>query len=369
MKNIKRLLTFAVCFALIAGAMIILPSNVYAAGGYTYSVTVNAGKEGTLANGDTDTIKTYRNIENGGHVTITEESLGLRVNDDSTYYVRGLKISGHDNDETSTRHYQFPVTVNNITEDISFSVAYGVKGDMIEYIVRYVDANNTDLDLVTPRTYYGTPGDYLIVSAEYMDGYLPDAYSKGWTLREDGIREIIFYMSASDNTNAGDNGGNNANNNGGANNAGANNAGAANAGTANGQPANFVNLDDGQTPTTAPDGTGDNGNGNGGDNGNGTDNGGNTTDIADPQTPTTLIDRVGLMPFILGGGLIAALIALIAFLRARGGDGDDEDADELEEMLNDEETRDRISKADPEKFKSTDPDELTEAFKDAGRKE
>lgn len=367
MKNIKRLLTLAICLAVVAGTMAVIPSKAYAEG-YTYNITVNAGKEGTL-NGDSgnSVIKTYKGIENGGHVTITEEDLGLKVNDDSTYYIRGLKVSGHDNDETSTRHYQFPVTVNNVNEDISFSVAYGVKGDMIDYVVKYVDASNPGNELLPSRTYYGTPGDYLIVSAEYIDGYLPDAYNKGWTLKEDGIREIVFYMSPANqnNGNNGNNGGNNGNQ--GANQGGNQGAGAANAGAnaGNGQPANFVNLDDGQTPTGTPDDVnGGNGDGNDGSNG-----GDGTSNIEDQNTPASLIERVGLLPLILAGGLLAALIALIAFLRSRGEDDDEETADELEDMLHDPDAIEKLAKADKEQFKTTDPDELAEAFKEIGKKE
>ncbi len=350
MKNIKRLLTLMVCFAVVIGTMATSPASVFAADdNYKYSVTVNSGKEGTFSKGDTNTIKTYKNIANGGSVTISEEDLGLKVKDDSTYYVRGLKISGHDNDETSVRHYQFPVTLNNVTEDMSFSVAYGVKGSMIDYTVRYVMADDHSEELRQARTYYGMPGDYLVVSAEYIEDFVPDAYSKGWTLREDGIREIVFYMTyapqGADNGNQ-DNAANNGNN---ANNA---NGGAANAGANDGQPANFVNLDDGQTPTTNPEDVED-----------------GSTDIQDENPPASLIDRVGLMPFILGGGLLAALIALIAFLRARGRDDDDDDADELEEMLDDPDIADKLADADPEKFNTNDPDKLKEAFKEVGKKD
>ena len=49
MKSIKRLLTVMMCFTLIACTMIILPQAAFAADEeYTYTVTVNSGKEGTL---------------------------------------------------------------------------------------------------------------------------------------------------------------------------------------------------------------------------------------------------------------------------------------------------------------------------------
>jgi hypothetical protein len=89
-------------------------------------------------------------------------------------------------------------------------------------------------------------------------------------------------------------------------NAGA--AGAGNNGNANG-PANFQNLDDGAVPLGGP--TGNNGNDNGG-NGAGNGNGGNgsgSTTVPDNQTPMGILGR-NPIPFIIGGGLLAALIAL-----------------------------------------------------------
>ena len=365
MKSIKRLLTAAftavLCLSVFALTLCVFPAEkAYAEDKpYTFKVTVNAGKEGKFS-GDA-TIRTYTGISNEGSLTITADDLGLTVNDD--YYVRGLKFSGHDNDETNddsdstnVKHYTLPLTLDNITEDISLSVAYGLKGSMKKYVVNYVDRDgNTLLD---SEEYYGMVGDYPVVSYQVVDGYLPDAYKKGKTLVDDES-ENVFTFVYSQNANGGtetqtitvnDNTGN----------AGtpAGNAGPA----AGGQPANFVNLDDGQTPTTDPGAAGaNNGDGNG-------NNGGGQTDIPDDNTPTGIQSGKAL-PYILGGGLLAALIALIAFLRTRGKDGDKEDADQLEDMyLNDKDAMDKLSQADTEEFKTSDPDELKKAFKKLGKK-
>ncbi len=37
--------------------------------------------------------------------------------------------------------------------------------------------------------------------------------------------------------------------------------------------------------------------------------------------------------------------------------------------LNDKDIQDKLAQADPEKFKTSDPDELKEAFRDLGKKE
>jgi len=363
MKSIKRLLkaafAFALCLTVFSVTLAVLPAgSAYAADdeAYTYTITVNSGKEGSFKGGTTVKMGPYKYGEECT-IDINSSELGLTVKDPDTYYARGLKISGHDNDEVSNRDYQsftFPVT-----GDESFTVAYALKGSMVKYSVNYVD--EAGRQLIDSEEYYGMIGDYPVVSYQVVDGYLPDAYNKGKTLVEDES-ENVFTFVYSQNANGGtetqtitvnDNTGN----------AGtpAGNAGPA----AGGQPANFVNLDDGQTPTTDPGAAGGN---NGGGNGN-ENNGGGQTNIPESSTPTGIMSGRAV-PYILGGGLLAALIALIAFLRARGKDDDKEVADQLEDMyINDAEGMEKLSQANPEEFKTSDPDEMKRAFKKLGKKE
>ena len=365
MKSIKGLLTTIftamLCLAVFAGTLLVIPADkVFAADDeeYTYMITVNAGKEGAFSGGKTVRLGPYHY---GDSCTVNINSLGLKVSDPDTYYARGLKISGHDNDEVSRRDYQSYTF--DVTGDESFSVAYALKGAMVRYVVNYVDENGNEVH--ESETFYGMIGDYPVVSYQVVDGYLPDAYNKGKTLSDDESQNVFTFVYSPNNGGGTNtivvNRGNAANNNAGANNAGANN-GAANNGADNGNgPAQFANLDDGQTPTTDPGAVGGE---NGGNNGDG------TSTIDDQNTPTSLIDKVGLMPFVLGGGLLVALIALIAFLRARGNDGDEEDADELEDMYsNDPESIKKLANADPEQLRTDDPDKLKEAFKEIGKKE
>lgn len=74
---------------------------------YTYTVTVNSGKEDTFAGGTTVKLGPYKYGE--------ECKLELSINDPDTYRARGLKFSVHDNDEVSKRNYQ--------------SYSFKVKGD------------------------------------------------------------------------------------------------------------------------------------------------------------------------------------------------------------------------------------------------
>ena len=365
MKSIKSLLTgvftLMLCLVVFACTVFIIPADkAFAAndGGYKYNITVYSGKEGKFS-GDQTSVK-FGPYEYGKEVTIDLKRLideeGFKVNNPEKYYARGIKLSGHDNGEWSKmdlQRYTF-----RVTGDESFSVAYALSGTMVQYTVNYVDEAGGRVH--DPETFYGMIGDYPVVSYQVVDGYLPDAYNKGKTLVSDESKNVFTFVYS---RNAG--GGTTTVVVNGGGNAGAGGAGAG-AGAGAGQPAQFVNLDDGQTPTTAPGGNagGDNGGNNGGNNGGGTSN------IDDQKTPTSLIDRVGLMPFVLGGGLLAALVALIAFLRTRGNDGDEEDADELEDIyINDPEGLKKLSNADPEQFKTDDPDKLKEAFKELGDKE
>lgn len=321
MASIKRLLmkvfALAACVTICAATFVILPAGTAFAADkpYTFTVTVNAGKEGTLTNGDTDKIKKFGPVENGKSVTITAADLGLEVNDSDTYYVRGLKLSGHDNDEAVTRHYQLPLTLNNVTEDMSLSVAYGIKGSMVKYTVSYEDEAGNPLR--NSEEYYGMIGDYPVVSYQVVDGYLPDAYSKGKTLLADESQNVFRFTYSATNTATADNdnnqaaGANNAANNGnagaGANNA-ANNGNAVNNGNA---PADFQDLDNNAVPLNP-------------DAGNNNSSGDGSSTIDDQETPRGIFGKNPML-FIVGGGLIAAAIAAVAFIRSRGYEYEDDD--------------------------------------------
>ena len=344
MQSIKRLLvtafTAVLCLAVFAGTMCILPSSyAFAAADdeYTYVVTINSGKEGDFTDGkvnSTGLIVRYGDevtVDVNGNISVNGTKVvdsTLTVKDGNTYYPRGIKLAGHDNDETVSKGYATSYNFT-ATEDESFSVAYGMKGGMVKYVVNYVDEDGNPVH--DSGTFYGMPGDYPVVSYQYVEGYLPDAYNKGKTLVADESQNV-FTFTYTRTLGEADNGDNQGGQNGAANAGGNGNAGGrlgGNNGNANG-PANFQNLDDGAVPLGGN--TGNNGNDNGG-NGAGNGNGGNgSTTVPDNPTPAGLLGR-NPIPFIIGGGLLAALIALIAFLRMRGYeyvDDDEEDDDEDE---------------------------------------
>lgn len=268
MKTIKKALTIILTMVLAAGFGCLsafaadeeTPKDEYGDNVYkaTYTITVYSGKEGTF-NGET--VKTYT-AEYGDTITISLDDLGLKINDGSKYYDRGLKVAGHDNDETIGLGYRTIHT--KVTGDQSYSVAYGLKGGMVKYTINYLDANGNPL--LPSGEYYGMAGDRPVVSYKYIEGFAPAVYNFTRTLVNDESKNVFDFVYSESTLTAAEQaqqaattgtgtaaGAANAAN-GGAN-AGANNAdGTAigdNATPAAGAP-NVVDLDDGNTPQAAP---------------------------------------------------------------------------------------------------------------------
>lgn len=274
----------------------------------TYTVFIYSGKEGSFAGGET--VKKMTGLKYGEKVTVSLEDLDLKVEHPDEYYVRGLKIAGHDNDELSSmllQSYTF-----DIEEDTSFSVSYGMAGGMVRYTVNYVDGSGNTLR--SSDEYYGMAGDKPVVAFRLIEGYLPDDYNLTKTLSDDESDNVFtFTYHRAEGTPGGeteegdeDNGGNdngNAGNNGNANaggNANANGAGAAGDGAAtanigdNGTPlANVTDLDDNKTPM-APG--------------------------SDEKSEGLLSGMTGLMGGIVGAGILIALLLLYLVLRKKKGE-------------------------------------------------
>lgn len=272
--------------------------------GYGYTIKVYAGEQGHFEDpsvgkvsdkGKTITIE----VKQDAALTINESTTGF-VLDNNDYYVRGFREAGHDNDELIAA---FP----SVDSDASYEVAYGLRGGMVKYTVRYLDAAGEPLQ--DDEDFYGMAGDKPVVSFRYIDGYQPQAYNLTKTLssnEEENVFEFKYSTSKTRTETVTEtiNGGANAAGTE-ANNADAvnNNANAADAAQADNAPADVVDLDDGDTPLT-----------------DGTDL--ETTDLVDSKTP-----KHGVNPFAIGAG-IAAVAALgcigfaVTHLRRREEEGE-----------------------------------------------
>ena len=175
MKRWKKLLVSLLTVSMTIGASTM---SVMAANGYTYKVTLSAGNKGTI-NGQA---KEERDSLVAGS-TVTFNLKDVQVTDDK-YYIKGIRLSGRDNEEALAS----PV-LDNVTGDADYVVAYGIKKDMVAYTVNYQDASGKAL--AESQTFYGNVGDKPIVAYQYIENYIPDALALTKTL-SNNVSENVF---------------------------------------------------------------------------------------------------------------------------------------------------------------------------------
>ncbi len=178
MRIFKKMIVIALCLLVVPVFWAGTDKAAYA-DEYTYSVTIYSGNQGSFGkNGDT--VKKITGLKYGEKMTLDMSELDVKVNDSKKYYAKGLKLSGHDNDEISATTYQ--TYTFDVKEDMSFNVAYGIKGGMVKYTVDYQDQGGKKLR--ETDTYYGMAGDKPVVSYRYIEGYEPDYTNAAKTLTE-----------------------------------------------------------------------------------------------------------------------------------------------------------------------------------------
>lgn len=284
---------------------------------YTYTVSFSAGGQGSINGG----VQVRKASGNGASVSVSAKGdkiivTGLEygdviscdaqgsvaLNENSKYYVKGIRLSGRDNNTVAQSAFL-------VSGDQDYVVAYGIPGELAEYTVNYVDTDGNKL--AESRTYYGNVGDEPVIAYLYIDGYIPDSYNQTGKLSSNTSENVFNFVysraassmaaagnGANDNTAAG---GNQAAA-GAANAAGAGNAaGAANNGAADGANAANTIVPDGQNdpqdgiqaPQAQPN-----------------------TDIADEQVPlATMISESGMVvPLAIGALGIVAILAIMIFV-------------------------------------------------------
>lgn len=148
---------------------------------YTYTVRIFAGNQGTI---DGEPLYVQTGLNAGDRFTFYQQNVD--VSNDSRYYVRGLREAGRDNN-TATVAPSFEVT-----RDIDYVVAYGIRGQDVAYTVRYVD---TDGNALAPEeTFYGNVGDSPVIAYRYIEGYQPQAYNLTGELYEDASRNVYTFV-------------------------------------------------------------------------------------------------------------------------------------------------------------------------------
>ena len=148
---------------------------------YTYTIRFFAGKQGCFATGE---MVEFTGLHYGARINFYHNAVTL--NDNSKYYVRGIRESGKDNSD-STQANSFVVT-----GDMDYVVAYGILGDATSYTINYVDgAGNA---LAPGETYYGNVGDRPVVAYIYIEGWTPEAYNMTQTLQKDPAENVFTFV-------------------------------------------------------------------------------------------------------------------------------------------------------------------------------
>ena len=180
---------------LLGGAGLFAGRTVACAEPYTYTVTVNAGREGVL---DPNGIAAPAHAVitgDGQHLKVSGLQYGDRISflgniatpaDDSAYYVRGIRYGGRDGN-TSLAELSFEVT-----EDRDYVVAFARANDLVPYTVQYVTAEGEPL--YEEQIYYGNVGDKPVVACLYFDGYQPRAYNITKTLDANPEENVLTFV-------------------------------------------------------------------------------------------------------------------------------------------------------------------------------
>ncbi len=214
-KNARRVLSLLLAGALVCAAPALsmaahaadgdaVPAN----GGLTYTVRLYPGAQGTLYPANIISVQGGANysmaMENGvcvlsglpygAIVTFrTDEeteggvALNRTENADSKYYVRGVRESGQDNSTVSQSAF-------SVTGDIDYVVAYGIRGEMVAYTIRFEDAAGNELAPALVR--HGNIGDKPIVAYQYIEGYRPQAYNLAKTLSQNAEENVFTFTYA-----------------------------------------------------------------------------------------------------------------------------------------------------------------------------
>lgn len=182
---------------LAALALLVVLAPAALAEEYTYSVTLSAGRQGTVTGGGvTVEGSTYTQTSDGTTIKLSGLHKGARVtfqagdaarlNDDTKYYISGIRLSGRDN---NTRAADPSFLVDG---DADYVVAYGIRGDMVEYTVQYQDEDGNAL--ADRRTYYGNVGDEAVVAYLYVEGYRPLNFNLSKVLSANGADNVFTFV-------------------------------------------------------------------------------------------------------------------------------------------------------------------------------
>lgn len=196
MRNLYKLSIFILAVTLLFG---LFTGSVCAAekSAYTYQITFYAGNIGCFQ--DTDGLE-ISNKE--AVVTVTEDKIvvsglnlgdtvafnaqaNIKLDEADKHYVQGVRLSGYDNDTVAA-------SVFEVERDRDYVVAYGIKGNMTSYTIRYQDPYGNVL--APDEVYYGNVGDKPVIPYLYVDGYAPRYMGLTKTLSVNAAENLFVFV-------------------------------------------------------------------------------------------------------------------------------------------------------------------------------
>lgn len=179
MKAFKKLAAAAAAITFLLSLSILTADAAEAPKGYSYQVTLHAGNQGTIGGQDSITIS---DLQYGAQVSFDLST--IKVTDDR-YYVKGVRLSGRDNNTVNA-------TAFRVEGDADYVVAYGIKGNLVAYTVKYQDASGRQL--AADSTFYGNVGDKPIVAYRYIENYVPQALALTKTLSANEAENVFTFV-------------------------------------------------------------------------------------------------------------------------------------------------------------------------------
>lgn len=178
MKTAKRILYTALCLCLLLTTALPVSAREEE---YTYTIRFFSGKQGTFQTGE---MMVFDGLHYGDRINFYYNAVTL--NDNSKYYIRGIRESGKDNSDS------FQTSSFVVTGDMDYVIAYGILGDATSYTIHYVDGEGNAL--APSETYYGNVGDRPVVAYVYIEGWTPQAYNMTQTLRSDPADNVFTFV-------------------------------------------------------------------------------------------------------------------------------------------------------------------------------
>lgn len=177
MKRWKKIFILLLTLSLLL-AMNAMPVSAKEDNGYTYTITLYAGNKGAIAGVEGGKLEIQVKYDE----TVSFDLSTVTVTDEK-YYVKGVRLSGRDNNDVAPAF--------TVTKDADYVVAYGMKGDMVGYTVKYQDEAGNEL--LADTVSYGNIGDKPVVAYRYIEGYVPQALALTKTLSANEAENVFVF--------------------------------------------------------------------------------------------------------------------------------------------------------------------------------